>query len=197
MIWALYTSSNCVPVIFFFAIYPRSLYYFRWVYTMWFLPHLFCRHELFTSQKKRMRRRYISSSQRVCVTIAEETARNNGMKFCTRRHLSADRYENSFLLSFFQLQLLWTHWIFTSHFVVLDISCFCKSLFGPFRFWASTFFLDVIFTSYDDAMEACKITFFSLKSISLWFLALYWYRVWWLMVKIVWSILKHLRIYCY
>ena len=50
---------------------------------------------------------------------------------------------------------------------------FCKSLFGRFRFLASTSFAKEIFRRYNDAMKACKITCFSFKYLSLWFLALY------------------------
>ena len=62
-----------------------SLYYFRGICAMWFLPHLFCCHDLFTFLFT------IFSSYRVHLLIARETAINNGLKFCMRRDLYADQ----------------------------------------------------------------------------------------------------------
>ena len=55
-------------------------------------------------------------------------------------------------LIFYQLQLLWTCWIFTSYFMILKI--FYMSLFGHFQLWASTrfqkwFALDMTLAIYD------------------------------------------------
>ena len=63
-----------------------SLYYFRRLFTMWFLSHLFYPHELL-----RMLRLYIFSSWWLRMKIAEEIARNNDMKVCTKRYLFVDR----------------------------------------------------------------------------------------------------------
>ena len=48
---------------------------------------------------------------------------------------------------FYQFQLLWIWWVFTSYFVILKI--FCMSLFGRFWFWAPTRFPEVICPWYD------------------------------------------------
>ena len=48
------TEQQPVSVFQWFFLDPTqraNLYYFRRVYTMWFLRHLFCRHDLFTFQK--------------------------------------------------------------------------------------------------------------------------------------------------
>ena len=65
-----------------------------------------------------------------------------------------------FSLILYQLQLLWTYWVFTSYFVILKI--FYMSLFRCFRFWAPTHFPEVICPRYDPDLMACpynKITF--------------------------------------
>ena len=81
---------QAVTVFHWFFLQPTqrtSLYYFRRINTMWFLPHLFCRHDLFTKNFVQ----YIFSSKQVCMTIIQETAINNGQKFCTKRELFADQ----------------------------------------------------------------------------------------------------------
>ena len=55
--------------------------------------------------------------------IAGETAKNNDLKFCTKRDLFTYLYVDLFLLFFFQHQLIWTYWVFTSYFLILKILC--------------------------------------------------------------------------
>ena len=50
-------------------------------------------------------------------------------------------------LIFYQLQLLWTYWVFTGYFVILKI--LCMSQFGCFQFWGPTHFPEVICLRYD------------------------------------------------
>ena len=72
-----------------------SLYYFRRIYTMWFLPHLFCRHDI-PSKKFLVPNKFTWQ-------IAWETAINNGLKLCRKRDLSAYCDVGLFLLYFFNL----------------------------------------------------------------------------------------------
>ena len=79
------------------------------------------------------------------MTIAWETVRNDGLKFCTKRDLFAYQWVDLFLLIFFQLHLLWTSWVFSSYFMILKI----LSLFGPFWFWTLTSFPEVVCLRYN------------------------------------------------
>ena len=79
------------------------------------------------------------------MTIAWETVRNDGLKFCTKRDLFAYQWVDLFLLIFFQLHLLWTSWVFSSYFMILKI----LSLFGPFWFWTLTSFPEVVCLWYN------------------------------------------------
>ena len=58
-------------------------------------------------------------------------------------------------LMYYQLQLLCTHWVFTSYFVILKN--FCMSLFGHFQFWASIHFLGVLCPRYDPVLTGAEI----------------------------------------
>ena len=60
-----------------------------------------------------------------------------------------------FLLFFFQLQLLWAYWVFTSYFMILKI--FYVSLSGRFQFWAPTCFLQAICPRYDPAIPYDRV----------------------------------------
>ena len=51
VIWMLHIKCHCVAMIFSAAYQHATLYYFRRIYAIWFLWHLFCRHDLFTFQK--------------------------------------------------------------------------------------------------------------------------------------------------
>ena len=46
-----YMQAVIVFQCFFCSLPSKLVYYFRRIYTMWFLPHLFCHHDLFTFQK--------------------------------------------------------------------------------------------------------------------------------------------------
>ena len=46
-----YMQAVIVFQCFFCSLPSELVYYFRRIYTMWFLPHLFCHHYLFTFQK--------------------------------------------------------------------------------------------------------------------------------------------------
>ena len=120
---------------------------------MWFLPHLFCHHDLFTFQK-------------FCACVDETFLVPNKYTWQSLERqqeimawnysLQEDRFicklrSRLIFLIFCQLQLGWTYWVFTSYFMILKI--LCMSLFGCFRFWAPTRFPEVICPRYNPAFR--------------------------------------------
>ena len=115
-----------------------SLYYFRRIYTMWFLPHLFCHPDLFISQKFCV----CADNTNLVPNQSHDNFWRDGVKQWSDV-LHKERFISisiSRFLFFFQLQLLRTYWVLTSYFVILKI----LSLFGRFQFWAATRFREVI-----------------------------------------------------
>ena len=139
-----------------------SLYCFRKIYKMWFLPHLFCCHDLFTFQKFC-----------TCVDDTSLVPKKSTWQLLERQQeimaWSSSLQEERFIcrlisrfisLIFYQFQLLWTYWVFTSYFVILKI--FCMSLFEHSQFWAPTHFpkLDTtqqLLTSITGIFNLCSL----------------------------------------
>ena len=141
---AAYKQSLCSNVFFLQPTQRASLYYFRKIYTMWFLPHVFCHHDLFTLQK------FCACIDKTFLVPNKSTWQSSekpdGLMAWTSS-LQEERFIwrliNRFIsLIFYQLQLLWRYWVFTCYSMILEI--LCMSLFGRFQFWVPTHFLNLI-----------------------------------------------------
>ena len=135
-----------------------SLYYFRKIYTMWFLLHLFFRHDLFTFPN-------FCGCVDDTFLVPNESAWQSLERQREIMVWSSSLFEERFIcrsisrsisLMFNQLQFPSTYCVFTNYFMILKN--FCMPLFGRFQFWAPTRFSEVICPRYHPSLSDLILT---------------------------------------
>ena len=113
------------------------------------LPHRFCHRDLFTFQKfcACVDNTFLVPNESAWHSLERQQEIMVWSSSLHKERLICISISRFISLIIFQLQLLWTRWIFTSYFVISKN--FCMFLFKRFRFWAPTCFLEVICPSYN------------------------------------------------
>ena len=122
-----------------------NLYYVWEIYTIWFLKHLFYSHHLLNCKKfcTCLDHTFLVPNKSAWQLLERQWSSLHEERFIWR---SISRFIS---IIFYQLQLLWTCWVFSSYIVILKN--FCMTLFGHFWFWVPTCFPEVICPRYDPA----------------------------------------------